>query len=642
MTRFSQGHEQDVSGEAALFESAGMEAGLENYTEADYELLWRAAGLLPATPGTVFEAGCGSGAFGRRLARHGYKVEGVDISRTLVAVANREAKKEKVPYKAMLGDLNKVPAKGRHDIVLCPMVLHHFVDLDAIMPQLVARLKPGGVVVAMEPNGSHPAIKISEFFRRRLPFIARRADIASPNETNHRRSDYAAAFIKAGLTVESMTAVRTQQVMGDYGVVANLLLRAKKLAMDLGWLLLPHRFGGNTLVAVARRGPAAIAAPARTLLVAGHCSETYGPVQALVGSLDAQGAAFSFISLPFLYSGLQSASLESHAGGKVLSRAAGHAKRGPDPWLWVKDFLFVLGQGWRLGRSRPVDLCIGVDGLNAAAGVLLKRLGRARQVAYYVIDYTDRRFSNPLLNWAYHAVDRYAVRGSDVVWNLSTRMQAVRRAQGLPEPRNQVVPVGVDLDQVRLPKAGRQKRHALLYMGSLHANKGIQLIVDAMPALLKKAPKAELHIFGAGPYEAELSRLVAASPAKRRIHLRGSLDHAQLFAEAPRYGVAFAPYLEEPHSYSYWCDPTKPKEYLACGLPVIITKVPWIWELIGDPRRPMGAAIAYDPQALLKACERLLSDGAHWRACRRNALAYAAGLAWDSIYAQAFAGLPSA
>ncbi len=370
--------------------------------------------------------------------------------------------------------------------------------------------------------------------------------------------------------------------------------------------------------------------PAR-ILVAAHTSKIYGPVQALTGWLRSQKADFGFVALPFGYSGIPHATFQRFSQGRPGPELRGHAAKGWDPWLWTRDFLFALRCGWGAGGG----LFIGVDSLNALAGLVLRALGRVDAVAFYVIDYTPQRFGNPLLNGIYQLVDRIAATRSDVVWNLSERMREVRRAQGVPERRNQLLPVGVELEAVRLPKAAPRKRR-LLYMGALHDNKGLQLIVQAFPRVLAKVPSAELHIVGFGPFEAELKRLVAASPARKRIHLPGGLGHGELFKKVPQFRVALAPYLDAPGSYTWWCDPTKPKEYLACGLPIILTKVPWIWELIADPRKPMGIAIDYHEDALVEAAVKLLKDDAFYARCRRNALAYASTLSWDAHFKAAF------
>lgn len=372
------------------------------------------------------------------------------------------------------------------------------------------------------------------------------------------------------------------------------------------------------------------------VLVAAHVTRIYGPVQALLGHLKRRKADFTMVSLPFGYSGIPRATAERYQAGRLAAVQEGHAARGFEPLLWAKDFFFTLRAGLKAGRQQPFALGIGVDALNAAALIWLRRLGRVDKVAFYVIDYTSQRFKNPLLNAVYHAFDRFAARNADVVWNLSERMREVRRKQGVPEAANRVVPVGVELDLVKLPPASRRRRHSLLYMGALMDNKGIQLIIEAFPEILKRAPKAELHILGFGPFEAEARRLAAASPAAKRIHLPGGLEHGALFKVLPSFGVALAPYLDSPDSYTWWCDPTKPKEYLACGLPLIITKVPWLWERVADKAKPMGLAIDYQKKQLVTAAVKLLTDDAYYARCRRNALDFAAGLSWDGIYDRAF------
>lgn len=375
----------------------------------------------------------------------------------------------------------------------------------------------------------------------------------------------------------------------------------------------------------------------RHVFMAGHVSPIYGPVQALEAYLRRRAGRFTFVSLPFSYAGMAGALCRRHEDGELTGSRRGHACRGPEPWLWVKDFLFVLASGLRGERA---GLFIGIDNLNAAAGILLRALGKADRVAYYVIDYTPQRFRNRLLNGLYHAVDRFCVRHADVVWNLSSRMREVRQAQGLAPERNQVVPVGVELREVKPAAPARVRRSHLLYMGALQENKGIQLLIEAMPGILKKAPGARLDIIGYGPFEADLKALAAASPAAKAIRFPGPMGHAELMKKVPEYGMALAPYLEEAGSYSYWCDPTKPKEYLACGVPLVITRVPWLWELVADPRKPMGVAVGSRKEELAAACLKLMQDHRFYWACRRNARAFSRGLDWKNIYDRAFAGVP--
>lgn len=382
--------------------------------------------------------------------------------------------------------------------------------------------------------------------------------------------------------------------------------------------------------------PAALPRGGVPLVVAAHVTRIYGPVQALVGVLKGWGGRFRLLSLPFAGSGLEGAGDEIYEGARTLASHRGHASRGPGLLLWPRDIAYALRRGWVASREGRIPLWIGVNCLNAWVGVLLKALGRVDSVVYYVIDYTPRRFGNPLLNAAYHWIERRAALGADQVWNLSEAMRVVHAGLGVPPARNIVVPVGVELDKVRLAPKSRVRRKRLVYMGALQENKGVQLLIQALPAVRLKVPGAELHIIGYGDHEAALRRLAAASPASRAITFHGAWDHDRLFRELSAYGVAFATYLEDADSYTRWADPTKPKEYLACGLPLVITKVPWTWKVVADPRRPMGLAIDYELEQLVGACVRLTGDARFYWRCRANALAYTKGLAWDGIYTEAF------
>ncbi len=366
-------------------------------------------------------------------------------------------------------------------------------------------------------------------------------------------------------------------------------------------------------------------------VAAGHITEVYGPVQALLEYLREKGGEFTFISLPFSFSSIPAAEAVDYREGAAVGRRRGHANQGPALWMYLRDFAFVLGV---LRRKRGCRLFVGIDNLNCFAGIVARRLGWLTKVVYYVIDYTPRRFSNSILNWIYHCIDRYCVRHADYVWNLSERMAEVRRGQGLSVKRNMVVPVGVKLNETRTVLRKEVDRHRLVLISHLTASKGVQLALAAMAEIAEASPRARLEIIGTGPYEDELKKLAEPLVDQGLVKFSGAMGHEQLFAYLPTCGIALAPYVQDKDSISYYADPTKPKEYLACSLPVVITRLPWTAELI--QAKGMGLAIDYDKQQLVEACLRLLEDDDFFWECRRRARQYAMGLDWQVIYDKAF------
>ncbi|MHB8178989.1 MAG: glycosyltransferase [Vulcanimicrobiaceae bacterium] len=364
--------------------------------------------------------------------------------------------------------------------------------------------------------------------------------------------------------------------------------------------------------------------------VCGHVTEVAGPVQAIERYLRLRQETLSFAKHPFGYTKRSESQYERWTAQTLVARATFRAPR----YLSVARDVFANLTWFGLGPQ--TDVFIGIDNVNAFCGLILRILGKTKNVVYYVIDYTPRRFRNRFLNWLYHETDRFVVKHADVVWNISERIAAVRRQQGIDDTKNRVVEIGIDFRNIR--RTGDRNRFQIVIASHLTEGKGVQLAIAAMPSILSRVPKAELLIFGTGPYEDDLKDLVSKANLSRVVRFGGLLSHDELMEALPKSGVALAPYVDDPESITYYADPTKPKEYLACGLPVVITKVPWIAGPIGES--PMGIAIEYDPQALADAVVRLLDDERFYETCVVNGLNFVEGLAWTTIYDRAMNSLP--
>jgi len=100
------------------------------------------------------------------------------------------------------------------------------------------------------------------------------------------------------------------------------------------------------------------------------------------------------------------------------------------------------------------------------------------------------------------------------------------------------VPFGVDpiFFDVGRARVRRHPRTRFLYVGRLQADKAIELLIDAIPALLQ-LPNATLTIVGSGPAEARVRAM--ASPSLRMTgYVSSRTELAQLFAD---HDVLLAP-----------------------------------------------------------------------------------------------------
>lgn len=117
-----------------------------------------AAHVAPATPGaSVLDVGCGQGTQSIRLARLGFHVVGVDVSRELLALAKAAAGREDGRVRQRLrfehGDLLQLdPALRLFDVVCCHGVLMYLPSLEDAVAAVVGAVRPGGTVSVLTRN----------------------------------------------------------------------------------------------------------------------------------------------------------------------------------------------------------------------------------------------------------------------------------------------------------------------------------------------------------------------------------------------------------------------------------------------------------------------------------------------------------
>jgi glycosyltransferase involved in cell wall biosynthesis len=93
---------------------------------------------------------------------------------------------------------------------------------------------------------------------------------------------------------------------------------------------------------------------------------------------------------------------------------------------------------------------------------------------------------------------------------------------------------------------------------------------------------------------------------------------------------AVAPYDEKTDTWTRYADPGKIKNYLASGLPVILTNVPYNAQEI--QRRKCGIVIKYDFGELTKAIVTLLTNESMLSEYRNNAFKYSKQFDWNNIF----------
>lgn len=227
--------------------------------------------------------------------------------------------------------------------------------------------------------------------------------------------------------------------------------------------------------------------------------------------------------------------------------------------------------------SSRADVAFGANCLNMISLIILKKLGRINRLIYYTIDYIPIRFNNRALNFIYHLVEKSAVLNADVVWNLSSAMADAREARGysiILKEKQVTVPIGVYFEPDKFSGSHDFANRLFVYVGMLARKQGVFEIVEALARVTRYFPDTRLRFIGDGVDRLDLQRRVAQLGLDGVVEFEGMVTDRRKVVELLREGsVGLAPYRTNPGNFSHFADPTKFKDYLMAGLPIIFTKV---------------------------------------------------------------------
>ena len=375
------------------------------------------------------------------------------------------------------------------------------------------------------------------------------------------------------------------------------------------------------------------------ILVVTHFYATGGQPTDLFEWLQDKAGELVFIAHPFSYAKDTRSWLEHWIKGKLVEKRyykdwAGRS----DLSFWRKDVR--LTREWVRGflppspkaLERGFDLAIAADALNVHA--LRPFHGRGiEKLVFYTIDYVPQRFKNPVLNAVYHWFDNKAVSSSDQTWNLTSRMQKARERRGMSEYTQRTIAGGLFL---RGEKPLAKRSLTVAFMGHMREGQGVEALVEAFPAIRSAVPKAKLLLLGGGPLEEKIRERVKKLGLTKSVEITGYVkEHKDLERRLRECALAVAPY-DGKSDFTYYADPGKPKVYLAAGLPVVITRIPEIADVI--EKHAAGVALNQD-EDLVPTIIHLLQNPQRLQKMQKNAFALAQSYDWDVIFPKALAPL---
>ena len=351
-----------------------------------------------------------------------------------------------------------------------------------------------------------------------------------------------------------------------------------------------------------------------------------GPAQALRDYLVARRAAVVTILHPLTREQGTRHVLTTYAGGRrVLERTRRLPLKAPLSYA-LDPFVPLL--------PPRVDAWFGFNPLACARGLLARRMGRARRVVLWSVDFVPDRFgAGTLPTRVYDRLDRTCCTRADARIELSEAAREARsRRHGLGADASptHVVPMGAWLDRVVTTPADGFERRRVVFLGHLVARQGVDVLLEALAVLKARGEELTADVIGSGPLEAALRDRARALGLETTVRFHGFVaDHRDVERLLAESSVAVAPYRPGEGTFTEYADPGKLKAYLAAGLPIVLTDVP---PNASELARAAGAEVVpYDATGIADALSRSVASPERWQERRRAALDHARRFDWPIL-----------
>jgi PEP-CTERM/exosortase A-associated glycosyltransferase len=225
---------------------------------------------------------------------------------------------------------------------------------------------------------------------------------------------------------------------------------------------------------------------------------------------------------------------------------------------------------------------------------------------------------------ASRALETYALRRVGHVTTICDGLKGDIVQRGIPESSITVIPNAVNVDSFAydVPPDADLRRELRLddafvigFVGSFYAYEGLDLLLQALPLVLREVPHARVLLVGGGPEEAALKALARTLGVAEQVVFTGRVPHR----EVQRYYsiTDVLAYPRRPMRLTELVTPLKPLEAMAQGRLLLASDVGGHRELIRDGETGILFR-AGDPAALAAAVTRLAAQRERWPLLREQ------------------------
>lgn len=195
--------------------------------------------------------------------------------------------------------------------------------------------------------------------------------------------------------------------------------------------------------------------------------------------------------------------------------------------------------------------------------------------------WTAPEFAHHILEYPLHDfnIKTCIARADHIIACSYTTLNELKTAyKSLDDEKITVIHNSVDFNEIEKIKPAeydknKENASSLIFAGRLYWLKGPMYLLEAFRNLKKEFKSLHLKIFGTGPEEDKMKKLVVKTGLKDCVHFYGRVPHGSLIAQIKKSDVVVVPSV-------YEAQPMIALEAMACKKPLVAFAIPSMQEII--------------------------------------------------------------
>lgn len=211
-------------------------------------------------------------------------------------------------------------------------------------------------------------------------------------------------------------------------------------------------------------------------------------------------------------------------------------------------------------------------------------------------------------NKQWRRYEQAILKKADAIITVVEEMRDRIHALGIPKEKIHVISNTVDFSEFpKISTSGpkEKNRFTLFYAGGINIHRGLQIVIKALPEILKELPNVEFLILGNGSYKKELKDLVHQLEIDEHVHFLGHKNFEEMIKILSRSDIALIPHLRSEQTDC--SSPNKLYQYIYTGKPILTSNCISLERLVNETRS--GLSYQHDsPESFKNALIDLMNN----------------------------------